>query len=77
MKLVSDWRRAWRWYTTWIAGSGFLFSSIATALAATGAVVPWFAVIKPWECFAMAAVVFFGILIGRLIKQNGKRDDDS
>jgi hypothetical protein len=73
MRLVTDWKSLSKLWSVQLSVGGFVASSIAMALAATGAIVPWFAVLKPWECFGMAAIVFFGVFLGRIIKQ-GKDD---
>lgn len=69
MGLVVDWKQAHKWLSVQVATFGFVGSAVGAALAATGAVVPWFSVLKAWEVFAMASVVFLGVLVGRLWKQ--------
>lgn len=76
MRLVDDWRKATRWYSTWITGFGAVASAFAFAASLAGGVVPWFAVAKPWECFAAAGFVFIAAFIGRLIHQKGQHDGD-
>lgn len=77
MRLVTDWKQAHKWLSVQIATFGFLGSAIGAALASTGAVVPWFAVLKGWQVFAMASVVFLGVLIGRLWRQEFKQHEDA
>lgn len=77
MRLVTDWKQALRWHSVRISLFGCLGSAIGSALAATGAVVPWFAVLKAWEVFAMASVVFLGVLIGRIIRQEVKPNENA
>lgn len=77
MRLVTDWKQAHKWLSVQIAAFGFLGSAIGSALAATGAVVPWFAVLKAWQVFAMASVVFLGVLIGRVWRQEFNHHEDA
>lgn len=72
MRLIDDWKKASKWWSVRIAAFGFIASSLGAAIAATGAVVPWFSILKPWEGFTLGAIVFLGVLVGRIIKQKDK-----
>ena len=74
IQLVSDWRKMLKWWSIRISGCAGLLSAAGSAIAATGAVVPWFGVLPRWEVLAMASAVFWAILISRIIKQKEKPD---
>lgn len=69
MRMVSDWRRAWRWY------SSQAFAALAVLPAVWVSLPPDLKSYVPeaWMPWIVSAVAIGG-LIGRLIDQGGGRD---
>jgi len=80
MKLVEDWRRAWRWYSMWAfsaisiisGGSGILVHLTPTMLGAKVLFMPTWT----WAEVVASVIAFLAITggIGRLISQKPEVD---
>ena len=66
---VADWKQCRRWYCMHTQSIGLVFSAVASALALTGAVAPWFSVLDFGIAMGIAAVIFAAGLVGRLLDQ--------
>lgn len=81
MKIVDDWRDGRRWLSLHFNFYGFVLTSLAGALALSGAAVPWISVFGLAITLLLAALIFVLAFIGRLISQKpkgpGDEDDDA
>lgn len=74
LELASDFKTITRWWSVRISAIAGLLSAVGSATAATGAVVPWFGILPRWEVTALISVVFWSVLIARIIKQQPAKD---
>lgn len=76
MKLVDDWRDGKRWLSLHFSFYGFVLTSLAGALAMSGAAVQWLSVFGLGGVLLLAALIFALAFVGRLISQKPKGPDD-
>ena len=68
MKLVSDWKESWRWFSVWIGGA-------IAALPAAWEFIPYDLrayVPQSWLPW-ISGVMFLAFYIGRIVDQRGRR----
>lgn len=67
MRPVRNWRRFWRWYSTWASGAGI------AAAAAWLAVPEGLRAAVPDEAKAVIAMVLFAVIVlARIVDQEGE-----
>jgi hypothetical protein len=69
MKLIDEWRNAWRLRSVQIAGGGAIAGALAAGLAASGAILPWLALLPVWAVFAGGALICALTVWGRITQQ--------
>jgi hypothetical protein len=69
MKLVNDWRDAYKWLSMHGMGLGFILSAAAGSIAVTGAASAWIGNVGWGVGFFVVALVFILSMAGRLFKQ--------
>lgn len=71
MKLIPEWRKGWKFYTTWFHAIGVVFSGvgvgIATLYGATDSVQH--SLLPQWLTYVIFFLIFVGAAIGRFIRQ--------
>lgn len=77
IELADSWSNMLKWWSLRISGVAGIMSAAGTAIAATGAVVPWFGILPRWEVLALVSIVFWSIFISRIIKQSHKDKTDA
>lgn len=78
MKLVDDWKDAWRWYSVWAASAVITIGGIGQYLTPEMLAAPvlfwddW-----TWQKVLSSLTAFFGVtgLVGRLISQTPKVEE--
>ena len=70
MKLIDDWRQAWKWYSVHSSLIGLVLTSAAAGLAASGAATAWRAYLDDGVVYAIAAGIFLLTIVGRLVSQH-------
>lgn len=79
MKLVQNWKRAWRWYSIRWSAAGFVLTSLAASLALAGGAAAWSMLYDETVVLVLAALIFAASMVGRLIQQeeasNGRKND--
>ena len=70
MRIVPDWRQAWRWYSVHSSVIGLLLTSAAAGLAASGAATAWRAYLDDGVVYGIAAAIFLLTIVGRLVSQH-------
>lgn len=68
MKLVDDWRHAWKWASVHIAALGMTLSAVGSALALSSSAAQWFGVIPMWAVLIVASVIFACVIAARIIQ---------
>lgn len=74
MKLIDDWRRAWRFHSMRASAIGFILTSFAASLALAGGAAAWVTVLDLSIVLWLAAIIFIASMIGRIIAQ--QHDDE-
>ena len=74
MKLIADWRKAWRFHSMRASAIGFALTSFAASLALAGGAAAWVTVLDMGYVLLLAAVIFLASMIGRLISQSHDTD---
>ena len=74
MKLIDDWRKAWRFHSMRASAIGFVLTSFAASLALAGGAAAWVTVLDMGYVLLLAAVIFLASMIGRLISQSHDTD---
>ena len=69
MKLIDDWRKAWRFHSMRASAIGFVLTSFAASLALAGGAAAWITVLDLSIVLGLAAIIFLASMIGRLIAQ--------
>jgi len=69
MKLIDEWRDAWRLRSVQIAGGGAIAGALAAGLMASGAIVPWLGLIPTWAVFAGGALICAFTVWARITQQ--------
>jgi len=75
MKLVEDWKDAWKWLSVNIAAIMALLNAVQVTLAnvqSLQAQVPDFVILTPSQLAVSNAILGMLIIWGRLIQQGGK-----
>lgn len=69
MKLVDDWKKAWRWFTMWLAAAGLValevYQQVQTFMPDLVKAIP------DNVMHRMMQVLLVLIIVGRVIKQGG------
>lgn len=70
-KVISNWRKGGKFYTTWIHILGMVFSGIGTGMALMYGAADQIqhSMLKTWETYLIFFLIFLGALIGRFLKQ--------
>ena len=68
--IIDEWKKAHKFTSVQVAGSGAIAGALAAGLAASGTIVPWLGLIPQWAVFAGGAVICVLTIIARLWKQN-------
>lgn len=74
MKLIDDWRKAWRFHSMRASAIGFILTSFAASLALAGGAAAWVTVLDMGIVLWLAAIIFLASMIGRIIAQ--QHDDE-
>lgn len=74
MKLIDDWRKAWRFHSMRASAIGFALTSFAASLALAGGAAAWITVLDLSIVLWLAAIIFLASMIGRIIAQ--QHDDE-
>lgn len=77
MKLVEDWRSAWKWASVQIAGLGALFGALGAGLAASMSAAQLHEFMPTWAVWAGGALICVCVMLGRLLirgHDDGKAD---
>ncbi len=74
MKLIDDWRKAWRFHSMRASAIGFILTSFAASLALAGGAAAWVTVLDMSIVLWLAAIIFLASMIGRIIAQ--QHDDE-
>ena len=69
MKLVHDWRRAWRWRSVRIAGSGAILGALGAGLAASTSAAALAKILPLWAVWAGGALICALTVAGRLTQE--------
>ncbi|MGS1128461.1 DUF7940 domain-containing protein [Rhodanobacter sp. UC4437_H4] len=69
MKLIEEWRQAWRLRSVQVAGGGAIAGALAAGLAASGAIVPWLGLLPVWAVFAGGALICALTVWARITQQ--------
>lgn len=75
MKLIDDWRKAWRFHSMRASAIGFILTSFAASLALAGGAAAWVTVLDMSIVLWLAAIIFLASMIGRIIAQ--QHDDEN
>lgn len=78
MKLVDDWRCAYKWASVQIAGAGALFGALGAGLAASMSAAQLATFMPTWAVWAGGALICVFVMLGRLLMRGHKvkPDDD-
>lgn len=74
MKLIDDWRKAWRFHSMRASAAGLILTSLGASLALAGGAAAWVTVLDMGYVLLLAAVIFLASMIGRLISQSHDTD---
>ena len=71
MKLIPDWKEAFKLHSVWISFIGILFSGVSAGLALAYGVADSTqrSMLSPFETYAIFFLIFVGVIIGRLLRQ--------
>lgn len=69
-RLIPDFRRAHKLHSVQVAGVGAIAGALAAGLAASGAIVPWLALLPVWAVFAGGSAICTLTIVARLWKQS-------
>ncbi|MFY9349305.1 MAG: hypothetical protein WBL20_16220 [Sphingobium sp.] len=75
MKLVEDWRRAWRWWSVRLSALGALLMGVAEVAGQSWAGLPQDVRDQVPHAQTIALVLFMAAGLARLVKQGGKDGD--
>jgi len=67
MKMVDNWKQAWRWGSVQIAGSGAILGALGAGLAASTSAASLAKVFPPWAVWAGGALICACTVAGRLL----------
>ena len=76
MRLVEDWRNAWKWASVQIAGAGALLGALGAGLAASTSAAQLMDYVPRWAVFGGGALICGLVVAGRMLKREPKVKDD-
>jgi hypothetical protein len=68
MKLVDDWKHAWKWASIHLAFLGMVLSAIGSALAMSSSAAQWYGAIPLWAVLIVASAIFACVIVARIIQ---------
>lgn len=69
MRLIDNWRSAWRWYSQWANFATVAVSLVAIADFTTSLLPIWRGFVEPETYMLLTAITGTAALIGRMLKQ--------
>ncbi len=67
---VDDWKLAKHWYVMHVNAIGFAISVVGAGIQLlSSAAAPWYGILPRWQFSVLAAALFFGGMVGRLLRQ--------
>ena len=71
MKLIPEWKRGWKFYTTWFHLAGLLFSGVGTGLAIVYGSLDSIqhSLLPSWATYSILFIMFLGAAVGKFIRQ--------